>query len=91
MDIFAAAFKKAGITLVGTETAGDVVAGRGFLLPDDSLLVLAVADVLVDGERLEGNPVQPDIMVPFDIRYANGADPQLDAALEALMTRLPEG
>lgn len=91
MDIFAAAFKKAGITLVGTETAGDVVAGRGFLLPDDSLLVLAVADVLVDGERLEGNPVQPDIMVPFDIRYANGADPQLDAALEVLMTRLPEG
>lgn len=91
MDIFAAAFKKAGIPLVGTETAGDVVAGRGFLLPDDSLLVLAVADVLVDGERLEGNPVQPDIVVPFDIRYADGADPQLDAALDVLMSRLPEG
>jgi carboxyl-terminal processing protease len=91
MDIFANAFKQNGIPLVGTETAGDVVAGRGFLLPDDSLLVLAVADVLVDGKRLEGNPVQPDIAVPFDIRYADGVDPQLDAALDELMTRLTEG
>lgn len=91
MDIFANAFKQNGIPLVGTETAGDVVAGRGFLLPDDSLLVLAVADVLVDGRRLEGNPVQPDIAVPFDIRYADGVDPQFDAALDVLMTRLTEG
>jgi len=91
MDIFANAFKQNGIPLVGTETAGDVVAGRGFLLPDDSLLVLAVADVLVDGERLEGNPVQPDIEVPFDIRYADGVDPQFEAALDLLMTRLTEG
>jgi len=91
MDIFANAFKENGIPLVGSETAGDVVAGRGYLLPDDSLLVLAVADVLVDGERLEGNPVQPDVEVPFDIRYADGADPQLDAAIDALMTRLTEG
>jgi carboxyl-terminal processing protease len=91
MDIFANAFKQNGIPLVGTETAGDVVAGRGFLLPDDSLLVLAVADVLVDGKRLEGNPVQPDVEVPFDIRYADGVDPQFDAALDVLMTRLTEG
>jgi len=91
MDIFANAFKENGMPLIGTETAGDVVAGRGFLLPDDSLLVLAVADVLVDGERLEGNPVQPDVEVPFDIRYAGGSDPQLDAALDQLMSRLTEG
>jgi carboxyl-terminal processing protease len=91
MDIFANAFKQNGIPVVGSETAGDVVAGRGFLLPDDSLLVLAVADVLVEGKRLEGHPVQPDIEVPFDIRYADGADPQLDAALDLLMTRLTEG
>jgi C-terminal processing protease CtpA/Prc len=91
MDIFANAFKQNGIPLVGTETAGDVVAGRGFLLPDDSLLVLAVADVLVEGKRLEGHPVQPDIEVPFDIRYADGVDPQFDAALDMLMTRLTEG
>ena len=55
------------------------------------MLVVAVADVLVDGRRLEGNPVQPDLEVPFDIRYANGEDPQLDAALDVLITRLTEG
>jgi C-terminal processing protease CtpA/Prc len=91
MEIFANALKASGIPLVGTPTAGDVVAGRGFLLPDDSLLVLAVADVLVEGERLEGNPVGPDIAVPFDIRYADGADPQLDAALDEMTRRLSEG
>jgi carboxyl-terminal processing protease len=91
MEIFANALKANGITLVGTPTAGDVVAGRGFLLPDDSLLVLAVADVLVAGERLEDNPVEPDIAVPFDIRYADGADPQLEAALDEVTRGLSEG
>ena len=91
MDIFANALKKNDIALVGTETAGDVVAGRGYLLPDDSLLVVAVADVLVDGKRLEGNPVQPDVAVPFDIRYADGKDPQLDAALDVITRQLTEG
>ena len=65
-----------------------MVAGRGFLLPDDSLLVVAVADVTVDGERLEGDPVVRTSTVPFDIRYADGADPQLDAAIEALVDSL---
>jgi len=54
------------------------------MLPDDSLLVLAVADVTVDGGRLEGKGVEPDVTVPFDIRYANGRDPQFDAAVERL-------
>jgi C-terminal processing protease CtpA/Prc len=91
MEILANALKINGIPLVGTKTAGAVVAGRGFLLPDDSLLVLAVADVLVDGGRLEANPVEPDIAVPFDFRYADGADPQLDAALGEMAKRLSEG
>jgi carboxyl-terminal processing protease len=91
MEIFADALKANGIPLVGAPTAGDVVAGRGFLLPDDSLLVLAVADVLVGGGRLEGHPVEPDIAVPFDIRYADGADPQLDAALDEMTRGLSQG
>jgi C-terminal processing protease CtpA/Prc len=91
MEILANALKINGIPLVGTKTAGAVVAGRGFLLPDDSLLVLAVADVLVDGGRLEANPVEPDIAVPFDFRYADGADPQFDAALGEMVKRLSEG
>jgi carboxyl-terminal processing protease len=91
MEIMAAGLKKNGIELVGMPTAGAVVGGRGFLLPDDSLLVLAVVDVTVDGKRIEGDPVDPDKMVPFDIRHADGADPQLDAAVEAMSEKLSEG
>lgn len=68
-------------TVVGSRTAGAVVAGSPFLLSDGSLLYLAVADVRVDGERLEGRGVAPDIDVPFEPRHAAGADPQLDRAI----------
>jgi len=85
MEMLAYSLKKNGIPLVGEPTAGDVLAGTAFLLPDESLLILAVADVLVDGVRLEGAPVTPDIAVPFDVIYAAGADPQRDAAEAALL------
>lgn len=91
MEIFAHALKANGIPLVGAATAGDVVGGRGYMLPDDSLLIVAVVDVTVDGTRLEGAPVTPDVAVPFDIRYAAGADPQRDAATETLVEMLAEG
>ena len=85
MEIFAHALKTNGIPLVGTATAGDVVGGRGYMLPDDSLLIVAVVDVTVDGRRLEGAPITPDVAVPFDIRYAAGQDPQREAAMEAMV------
>jgi C-terminal processing protease CtpA/Prc len=88
MEILAYALQANGVTLVGQPTAGDVVAGRGYMLPDDSLLILAVADVTVDGVRLEGSPILPGVPVPFDIRYAAGRDPQRDAAIEALVDSL---
>jgi carboxyl-terminal processing protease len=90
MEIYAHALKKNGIPLVGVTTARAVVAGTAYLLPDDSLLVLAVSDVHVDGERLEGRGVDPDIVVPFDIRHAAGADPQMDAALAEMGRLLAE-
>ena len=62
-----------------------MVAGRLFVLPDGSLLYLAVADALADGLRLEGQGVQPDVAVPFDIRYSRGEDPQLERAVEEAM------
>ncbi|HET7715220.1 MAG TPA: S41 family peptidase [Bauldia sp.] len=88
MEIFAHALKANGVKLIGTATAGDVVAGRGYMLPDDSLLILAVADVVVDGVRLEGVGVTPDVAVPFDVRYAAGRDPQREAAIETLVESL---
>jgi C-terminal processing protease CtpA/Prc len=90
LEVFAYALKAKGITLVGTRTAGALLGGRGYLLPDDSLLELAVAGVELDGHVLEGSGVEPDLSVPFDIRYANGRDPQFDAAVDraaALMTQ----
>lgn len=88
MEIMAYGLKKNGIPLVGTPTAGDVLAARAFALPDDSILEIPVADVMVDGQHLEGNPVTPTIAVAFDVRYANGADPQMDAALAELGRKL---
>jgi len=68
-------------TLVGERTAGAVVAGQPFLLADGSLLYLAVSDIRVDGERLEGKGVEPDVPVPSALPYAEGRDPQLERAL----------
>jgi carboxyl-terminal processing protease len=91
MEILAYALKANGVRLIGTRTAANVLAGRGFLLPDDSLLELAVDDVFVDGKRLEGVGVEPDLVVPFDVRYAAGADPQLAAALDEITGQLAAG
>lgn len=69
-------------TLVGERTAGAVLAGRCFALSDGSLLYLAVTDVRVDGTRLEGKGVTPDVSVADMLPYANGADAQWEQAIE---------
>jgi carboxyl-terminal processing protease len=85
-------FRKYGLgKVVGTRTAGAVTAGRPFLLKDGNLLFLAVADARVDGERLEGIGVAPDIEVAFPIEYAGGRDPQLKKAMEVLAEELSKG
>jgi carboxyl-terminal processing protease len=72
----------------GTKSEGAVLAARAFLVQDDSLLLLAVADVAVDGERLEGVGVTPTLEVPSPLPYAGGKDPQLDAAVAALARQI---
>ena len=74
--------------VVGTRSAGAVLAARAYMQSNGNLLLIAVTDVTVDGDRLEGIGVAPDHDVPFDIRYAQGADPQLDAAIELLIRKL---
>ena len=84
-EVLAYGFKEYGLgPLVGQRTEGAVLAATAFLIGDDGLLLLAVEDVQVDGKRLEGVGVEPTIEVPFDPRYAAGADPQLDRAVEVL-------
>jgi carboxyl-terminal processing protease len=88
-EILAHGLKRHGLgRLVGTRTAGAVLAARAFLLSDDSLLLVAVTDVLVDGERLEGKGVAPDVEVPFPLPYAQGRDPQLAEAVRLLVAQL---
>ena len=64
--------------------------GSPLILSDASLLYLGVADVRVDGVRLEGVGVAPDVVVERPIPYAAGADPQVDAAIEVLFERLED-
>ncbi len=85
LEVFAYALKVNGIPLVGERTAGALLAGRAYLLPDDSLLELAVLDaVIADDVRLEGNGVEPDIPAAFAVPYAAGNDPQRDAAIDEM-------
>jgi carboxyl-terminal processing protease len=74
---------KMAVTL-GEKTAGAVLAGAPFCLSDGSLMYLATSDVRIGGVRLEGKGVEPDIVVPWDLRYAGGVDAQLAAALAHL-------
>lgn len=82
-EILAYGFQQYDIgPVVGTPTAGAVTGGRAFIMPDDSLLYVAVADVYLDETvRLEGVGVTPDVVVPFAVEYAQGADPQKERAI----------
>lgn len=88
-EILAYSFQQYKIgPVIGSKTPGAVVGGRPFLMQDGSLLYLAVVDVFVDGERLEGRGVTPDIEAPFQLAYAQGADPQKQKAIEVLLQSL---
>jgi carboxyl-terminal processing protease len=84
-EVLAYGFKEYRLgELIGERTEGAVLAATAFLIGDEGLLLLAVEDVLVDGQRLEGVGVKPTIEVAFDTRYAAGADPQLARAVQIL-------
>jgi carboxyl-terminal processing protease len=88
-EILAYGFRKYNVgQIVGSTTAGAVVAGSPFIMKDGSLLYLAVADVYVDGKRLEGEGVIPDLAVPFSIPYARGNDPQKERAIEVVLEKI---
>ena len=84
-EIFAYGLQKYGLgKVVGERTAGAVLGGRPYPLKSGGILYLAVTDATVDGERLEGRGVTPDVAVERPIPFCEGADPQLQAALELL-------
>ncbi len=77
--------------LLGSKTAGAVLAGSPFLMQDGSFVYVAVANVFVnEKQRLEGKGVTPDINVPFSLEYAQGADPQKEQAIETVLAALKQ-
>lgn len=88
LELFAYTLRQNAIPLVGRRTAGALLAGRAYVLPDDSLLELAVSDAIINDDlRLEGIGIEPDIAVESPLAYAAGRDPQREAA-EREMLRL---
>ncbi|SDJ54319.1 carboxyl-terminal processing protease [Bradyrhizobium sp. Rc2d] len=83
-EVLAYGFKKYRLgELIGTRTEGAVLAATAFLI-GGGLLLLAVEDVRVDGERLEGVGVTPTIEVPAGAAPAGSDDPQLSRAVAVL-------
>lgn len=84
-ELFTYGFKKLKIgKVIGEKTAGAVVAGRIFRLSSGDVLYLAVNDVSVDGQRIEGVGIQPDIEVRRDILTPSEKDPQLQKAIHVI-------
>jgi carboxyl-terminal processing protease len=81
-EVLAYGFKKYRLgEVIGTRTEGAVLAATAFLI-GGGLLLLAVEDVLVDGDRLEGVGVTPTIAV----ENSPGSDRQMDRAVAILST-----
>jgi len=83
-EVLAYGFKKYRLgELIGTRTEGAVLAATAFLI-GSGLLLLAVEDVRVDGERLEGVGVTPTIEVQAGAASAGSDDAQLSRAVAVL-------
>lgn len=72
--------------VIGRPTAGAVVASRYFSLPEGGMMQIAVDDFRgLDGKRLEGLGVQPDVAVELKLAdLRTGHDPDLVAAEASL-------
>jgi len=77
-------------TLIGRRTAGAVIVSRFYGLPGGGRMQIPIQDYIgVDGERLEGRGVEPEITVPAATLadWRAGRDPELAAALVELGKR----
>lgn len=75
--------------IVGRKTAGAVINSLFHALPGGGILQVPFKDYVgLDGQRLEGRGVTPDVEVPLTLSNLRaGIDADLDAALEALKKR----
>ena len=80
-------FKTSGrAPLIGGTTRGAFLAGRAVFTDPAKpyFLFLAAAEPRLDGHRLEGHGVAPDIPVAFPLDHSPATDPQLAAALREI-------
>ena len=72
--------------IIGRTTAGAVVPGQYFDLPDGGKMMIPVSDfVRSNGKRIESNGVEPDIWVlPSLEEVRAGRDPALERAVQEL-------
>ena len=80
-------FKKAKrAKLIGAPTAGAFSLGNGFFAEESEkyILYLSIAELLLDGSKIEGRPIQPDVFVPFPLDGNASLDPQFEKAVEVL-------
>ncbi len=91
-ELVAFSLKRTGrAKLVGTTTAGAVLAGSLQPIDDKSSVYIAVLDGTVDGVRLEGTGVAPDIEVDNTSHDKIGYDQQFSAAQNTLIDLIKAG
>ncbi len=87
-EFFAYEFKKTKrADLIGTTTAGAFLGARSFDIGEDGVLELPVVGLRVDGKRLEGVGVEPDVVVEPNATYEQD-DAQMTEAKRVLMAKL---
>ncbi len=85
-ELLAYSLKNSGrAQLVGDRTAGYVLGGRLFPIDERCALYLAVTDCEVNGVRLEGVGVEPDVLIPNPDYKLEVAKNQYDKAKELLL------
>src|SRR5690606_40675899 len=73
--------------VVGSRTAGAVVASRSFPLPDGGALQIGMGEVrLPSGRALDGVGVTPDVALPGSHAHQGGRDQPLELALKVIAT-----
>lgn len=83
-------FKKSSrATLIGTTTQGAFSAGRGIFnkTKQPYFLYLATAELLLDGNKIEGIGISPNIQIPYPLKPNTATDPQLERAFLEIAKR----
>jgi carboxyl-terminal processing protease len=87
-ECYAYALKKTGrARLVGTNTAGYVLGAGAVEVGDDGLLMFPTSDLRLDGQRLEGVGVAPDVEIAPRNSYTR-SDAQIAAAVAEVLKQV---